>query len=93
MNKSILAVICALLFTLTPAMAAAGPFSGKTKADHLAGLKKLEASGNKSNETKDWGTCRDNCYDRRNECYDIGGDSYHCEAIYDACTKRCDSQY
>jgi len=51
--------------------------------------KSLEKSAVKA----DWGSCRDNCYNQRNRCYDVGGQSHICESDYDSCTARCDATY
>jgi len=95
---AILLTASAILFSAA-SLAADGPFSGKSKTEYFTEIEsimksedsKKSAPGTK--QVKDWGQCRDTCYNQRNQCYDMGGNSYHCEAIYDACTARCDERY
>ena len=74
-------------------------YFGKNKEDYIKTKEKLKngtkilPSINKTTIQKDWGACRDFCYQQRNECFDMGGDAYNCDTWYDACVTNCDSSY
>ena len=82
------------------AIAEDGPYKGKTKEAYFKEIGSIQnepAAKNKSLEKPavkaDWGSCRDNCYNQRNRCYDVGGNTEACESGYAACTTRCDANY
>lgn len=93
-----LIVAWALLAPLNPVNSqSGGPFSGITKKEYVE-LKEqmkreLEASSAEKS-SKDWGDCRDNCYNERNRCLaDENNEGYWCDAQYQSCVEWCDEYY
>jgi hypothetical protein len=95
MNKKTSVFLLGLLCSSLPAIAVAGPFSGKTKSAYTDEIQQLVSSDNATDVdgAEDWGSCRDICYSDRTKCYEDGGDQYHCETVYDACTTNCNARW
>ena len=46
-----------------------------------------------NSRTVTWGECRDFALQKRNLCYKQGRDAYNCERLYEARSRKCDSDY
>ena len=44
-------------------------------------------------EPRDFGQCRDDCHNERNECFDRGRPTHVCEEEYDVCARECTENY
>jgi hypothetical protein len=82
------------------AIAEDGPYKGKTKEAYFKEISSVQDESNSKNKSlqksavkEDWGSCRDTCYNGRNDCYNLGGETERCESIYDGCTARCDAKH
>lgn len=53
--------------------------------------KKKKKSVPDNSGSASWGECREYALQKRNLCYREGRDAYHCEQVYEARTRLCDS--